>query len=72
MVVDLDPSTTAVADFYETMKLNGDIDKETTYDINDYMDTSIYETALNTMIERDADNTLWSDLLDTFKTKNSK
>jgi len=72
MVVDLDPSTTAVADFYETMKLNGDIDKETTYDINDYMDTSIYETALNTMIERDADNTLWSDLLETFKTKNSK
>lgn len=70
MIVDLDPSTNAVADFYETMKLNGDIDAETTYDINDYMDTSIYENALLIMMERDADNTLWSDLYESFEKKN--
>lgn len=70
MIIDLDPSTNAVADFYETMKLNGDIDDNTEYDINDYMDTSIYENALLIMMERDADNALWSDLYTSFKKKN--
>lgn len=70
MIVDLDPSTKAVADFYETMKLNGDIDAETAYDINDYMDTTVYENALLTMMDREPDNTLWSDLYSTFETKN--
>lgn len=70
MIIDLDPSTKAVADFYETMKLNGDIDANTAYDINDYMDTSIYENALLIMMERDADNALWSDLYTSFEKKN--
>lgn len=70
MIIDLDPSTKSVADFYETMKLNGDIDAETTYDINDYMDTSIYENALQIMMDRDADNTLWKDLYESFEQKN--
>lgn len=70
MIINLDPSTNAVADFYETMKLNGDIDAETAYDINDYMDTAVYETALSTLIERDKDNELWSKLYGEFKSKN--
>lgn len=70
MIVDLDPSTDAVADFYETMKLNGDIDADTAYDINDYMNTSIYENALNVMMEREPDNTLWTDLYKSFESKN--
>ena len=67
MIIDLDPSTKAVADFYETMKANGDIDKDTAYDIHDYMDTSIYENALDTLIEREPDNTLWSELKEAFQ-----
>lgn len=70
MIVDLDPSTDAVADFYETMKLNGDIDADTAYDINDYMNTSIYENALKIMMEREPDNALWEDLYKSFESKN--
>ena len=70
MIVDLDPSTKAVADFYETMKLNGDIDANTAYDIKDYMNTKIYETALDTLIEREPDNSVWKDLKDAFQEKN--
>lgn len=70
MIVDLDPSTKAVADFYETMKLNGDIDANTAYDIKDYMNTEIYETALDTLIEREPDNSVWKDLKDAFQEKN--
>lgn len=70
MIIDLDPSTSAVADFYETMKLNGDIDANTAYDIHDYMNTDIYEAALNTLIERDPDSPLWTELKSAFQEKN--
>ena len=70
MIIDLDPSTKAVADFYETMKANGDIDKDTPYDIHNYMDTVIYETALDTLIDREPDNALWGELKETFQKKN--
>lgn len=70
MIIDPDPCTKAVADFYETMKLNGDIDKDTAYDIKDYMDTTIYENALQVLMEREPDNELWSNLYKSFEEKN--
>ncbi len=72
MIVRLDPCTDAVADFYETMKLNGDIDAETPYDIRDYMDTGIYENALNVLMEREPDNDLWQTLREEFQQNNLK
>ena len=70
MIIDPDPCTKAVSDFYETMKLNGDIDKDTQYDIKDYMDTAIYENALQVLMEREPDNELWSNLYKSFEEKN--
>ena len=69
MIVDLDPSVNAVADFYETMKLNGDIDENTTYDIRDNLDSSIYTGALQILSEREPDNNLWTELMTTSETK---
>jgi len=56
MIVSLDPNKTKVSDFYDVMKANGDIDAETQYDINDNIDTSIYEDALKALIERGGDD----------------
>lgn len=46
MIISLDPEKEKVAEFYEIMKANGDISADTEYDINDYIDESIYEEAL--------------------------
>jgi hypothetical protein len=45
------------------MKLNGDIDANTPVDMADHIDTTVYETALQTLAEREADNTLWQELI---------
>ncbi len=71
MILSLDPNKNKVIDFYETMKLNGDIDANTPYDIADYIDTSIYEDALNEMIARNPDNELFTGLMDDFIINNS-
>ena len=42
MILSLDPNKNKVIDFYETMKLNGDIDANTPYDIADYIDCLLY------------------------------
>ena len=55
MIVSLDPNKKEVSDFYDVMKENGDIDKDTEYDINDYIDTSIYEDALKNLIKEGKD-----------------
>ena len=63
MIVSLNPNRKKVLDFYETMKLNGDIDANTPVDMADHIDTTVYETALQTLAEREADNTLWQELI---------
>lgn len=52
MKISLSPDVDAVADFYELMKANGDIDSETTYEIRDHLDDTIYKAALERLIER--------------------
>ena len=52
MKISLSPDVDAVADFYELMKANGDIDSETTYEIKDHLDDTIYGSALVKLIDR--------------------
>ncbi len=70
MIVSLDPNKKKVSDFYEVMKGNGDIDADTEYDINDYIDTSIYEDALKALIERGDDKEIYEKLLVEFEANN--
>jgi len=70
MIVSLDPNKKKVSDFYEVMKANGDIDAETEYDINDYIDVSIYEEALKAMIEEGENKELYQSLLEEFESNN--
>ncbi|AMP20353.1 hypothetical protein AZF37_03465 [endosymbiont 'TC1' of Trimyema compressum] len=69
MVIFLDPNK-KVIDFYEVMKNNGDIDKSTQFKIEDFIDISIYEDALKTMIERGGNSTLFQSLMEEFKQNN--
>lgn len=70
MIVSLDPNKKKVSDFYEVMKGNGDIDAGTEYDINDYIDTSIYEDALKALIEEGKDKEIYEKLLKEFEGNN--
>lgn len=70
MIVSLDPNKSKVSDFYEVMKANGDIDAQTEYDINDYIDTTIYEDALKALIDEGEDKELYQQLLSEFEVNN--
>lgn len=70
MIVSLDPNKKKVAEFYEVMKANGDIDADTQYDINDYIDISIYEDALNALIDEGTNAELYQKLMDEFEVNN--
>lgn len=70
MIISMDPCKKAVCDFYESMKAIGDIDAETIYDMADQIDTEVYEEALQTMMEREPDKELWSELMVEFETNN--
>lgn len=70
MIVSLDPNRKKMEDFYEVMKENGDIDKDTKYDIADYIDTSIYEEALKYLIEEGENAEIYEQLLEEFEANN--
>ena len=70
MVISIDPNKKKVVDFYEVMKANGDIPADTEYTMEDHIDYSIYEDALNILIERNADNPLFAELMEDFKKNN--
>lgn len=67
MIISLDPNKKKVIDFYEVMKDNGDIDASTPYDMADYIDTTVYESALNIMFERGTNEALYQQLLKEFE-----
>ena len=52
------------------MKANGDIDANTQYDINDYIDTSIYEDALKYLIAEGENKDIYETLLEEFEANN--
>lgn len=70
MKISLDPNKNKVCEFYEIMKANGDIEANTAYTMVDHVDISIYEAALNEMIKRDANDTVFAQLMQEFKANN--
>lgn len=70
MIPNMDPSLNKIKEIYEIMKSNGDIDKDTEYDIKDYVDTSIYKDAVDEMITRGSDNTLYEKLAKEYEVNN--
>ena len=72
MRLSLDPDKDACVKFYEAMMNLGEIEDTIEVDWNDYVVTDVYETALTVLAEREADNALWSDLLEYFYTHNTE
>lgn len=70
MIISLDPNKDKMEDFYEVMKANGDIDAGTTYEIADYIDTDVYYTALETVMERGENTQMYQELMDAFESSN--
>ena len=70
MIVSLDPNKKKVSDFYDVMKANGDIDADTEYDINDYIDPSIYGDALKAMIDAGENTDIYQQLLTEYEANN--
>ena len=70
MKISMDPNKNRVCEFYEIMKANGDIDANTKYAMEDHVDITVYESALNEMIKRDPNNTMFTQLMDEFKVNN--
>ncbi|MCR4963305.1 MAG: ABC transporter substrate-binding protein [Firmicutes bacterium] len=70
MVISLDPNRNKVDDFYQVMKANGDIDANTPYELRDYTDVTVYEDALNGLLEQNPDDEVLLQLKEEFQTNN--
>ncbi|MGN1015047.1 MAG: ABC transporter substrate-binding protein [Butyricicoccus sp.] len=70
MRLSLDPDKDACVAFYEAMANIGEI--QPTEDINwsDYVVTDVYQSALETMQEREPEESLWSDMMTYFEANN--
>lgn len=70
MKISMDPAKNRVLEFYQIMKDNGDIPADTTYDMADAVDVTIYRDALNEMISRYPDYEPFQQMLKEFETNN--
>ncbi len=71
MIVEMDPYSDAVCDFYEDMKATGNIDADAPYLMEDLVDTTIYRAALDEMISRGENADLWAELDEAFESHNT-
>ncbi|MDR1185388.1 MAG: substrate-binding domain-containing protein [Coriobacteriales bacterium] len=71
MIVEMDPYTTTVCDFYEVMKQTNNIPADTPYKMEDHVDTTIYRAALDEMISRGDDPELFNELDQTYQSHNA-
>lgn len=71
MIVEVDPYTDAVCEFYGTMKATQNIDPNTPYKMEDHVDSSIYKFALDTLIARGQNASFYNDLLATYEQHNT-
>lgn len=71
MIVEMDPYTDAVCEFYGTMKATGNIDANTPYAMEDHVDSSFYKQALDTMIERGENADFYNELLASYEQHNT-
>lgn len=70
MKYEIDPATDRVRDFYELMKRDNQINPSDETSIDDHMDLSIYMEALRRLIEREPDEKIYRQLLDTIDRDN--
>lgn len=70
MKTSMDPAKKRIQDFYEVMESNGDIPQDSKWNVDEAVDTTIYEEALNTMMEREPEEPLWQDLKAEFEENN--
>ena len=71
MIIQIDPATNQVCDFYQTMIDNGDIDASTPYRMEDHVDSLIFKTALEEMIDRGDNADIYTTMLTTFEKNNT-
>lgn len=71
MRLSLDPDKDACIKFYEAMMNLKEIPDTVEVDWSMYVVGDVYETALKTLIEREADNGMWNELLDYFYAHNT-
>ncbi len=72
MVLNLDPYTDAVVDFYEVLRATGNLsDADTPYQISNYIDPRIYLTALDEMISRGENLDIFEELQELYRTHNT-
>ena len=69
-VLTLDPNSKGVETFYDSLKDSGYFDGGTDVDIKDHIDTSVYEEALNEIIEEYPDDTFFQEQKDIFEQYN--
>ena len=62
MRVSMDPDKKACVEFYEAMASLGEISDTVDVDWEQYVVTDVYQTALDTLAEREPDNALWKEL----------
>lgn len=71
MRLSLDPDKDACIDFYNAMMNLGEIEDTVEVDWSDYVVSDVYGTALKNLMEREPDNTFWTDLETYFEAHNS-
>lgn len=71
MIVEMDPYTDAVCEFYGTMKATGNIDENTPYKMEDHVDSTIYKFALDTMLQRGENEKFYNELLAAYEQHNT-
>jgi len=64
MRLSLDPDKDACVAFYQAMMNLGEIKDAVEVDWNDYVVTDVYASALSALMEREADNALWAELME--------
>lgn len=66
----LDPNSKGVQDLFDTLLLGDYIENVTVTDLTDSIDTSIYQDALQILIEREPDNAFYKELSEQFERNN--
>lgn len=70
MKISMDPAKDRVQDFYQVMEENGDIPKDSQWNIEKAVDSSIFEEALDIMLKREPEEALWQDMKKEFEENN--
>lgn len=71
MIVEMDPYTDQVCEFYGTMKVTNNIDPNTPYAMEDHVTSLIYKQALDTMIERGDNDKYFRELMADYEQHNT-